>query len=116
MILAVRCVKTRFLQKFQVAGVRTRETSSASQILPLHLSPRCGAHSGKKETMRNGAMRNSRSRMHGGKATGAHWVDVTEGGHFVDRKAEAEAGPGDTIHIYSWMERDPEPTGATEAR
>jgi hypothetical protein len=40
--------------------------------LPIHQSKRCGAHSRRTEKpCRNGAMKNGRCRMHGGKATGA---------------------------------------------
>jgi hypothetical protein len=40
--------------------------------LPMHLSPRCGAHSRRTgKPCKNGAMANGRCRMHGGKATGA---------------------------------------------
>src|SRR5262249_9809038 len=40
--------------------------------LPMHLSPRCGAHSRRTgKPCRNGAMKNGRCRLHGGKATGA---------------------------------------------
>ena len=40
--------------------------------LPMHLSPRCGAHSTRSgKPCRNGAMKNGRCRMHGGKSTGA---------------------------------------------
>jgi hypothetical protein len=42
------------------------------QNLPMHLSKRCGAHSRRSgKPCRNGAMKNGRCRMHGGKATGA---------------------------------------------
>ncbi len=45
---------------------------SHQQPLPMHLSPRCGAHSRQTgNPCRNGAMANGRCRMHGGKATGA---------------------------------------------
>jgi hypothetical protein len=40
--------------------------------LPMHASPRCGAHSRRTgKPCRNGAMANGRCRMHGGKSTGA---------------------------------------------
>jgi uncharacterized protein YjcR len=40
--------------------------------LPIHESRRCGAHSRRSgKPCRNGAMKNGRCRMHGGKATGA---------------------------------------------
>jgi hypothetical protein len=39
--------------------------------LPMHLSPRCGAHARTTgQPCRNGAMKNGRCRMHGGKSTG----------------------------------------------
>jgi hypothetical protein len=44
----------------------------AMRPLPMHQSPRCGAHSRSSgKPCRNGAMKNGRCRMHGGKATGA---------------------------------------------
>jgi hypothetical protein len=40
--------------------------------LPMHASPRCGAHSRRTgKPCRNGAMANGRCRMHGGKSPGA---------------------------------------------
>ena len=40
--------------------------------LPMHQSPRCGAHSRRSgKPCQNGAVNNGRCRMHGGKATGA---------------------------------------------
>ena len=41
-------------------------------LLPMHRSPRCGAHSRRTgKPCRNPAMKNGRCRMHGGKSTGA---------------------------------------------
>jgi hypothetical protein len=41
-------------------------------LLPMHASPRCGAHSRRTgKPCRNGAMANGRCRMHGGTSTGA---------------------------------------------
>lgn len=40
--------------------------------MPMHLSPRCGAHSRRTgKPCRNPAMKNGRCRMHGGKSPGA---------------------------------------------
>ena len=40
--------------------------------LPMHQSPRCGAHSRRSgKPCQNGQMKNGRCRFHGGKATGA---------------------------------------------
>ena len=50
---------------------KNQEQPDAKQ-LPMHLSPRCGAHSRRSgKPCRNGAMKNGRCRMHGGKSTGA---------------------------------------------
>src|SRR5262245_42531675 len=52
--------------------VRQNRRIKPMQNLPMHQSPRCGAHSrGSGKPCRNGAMKNGRCRMHGGKATGA---------------------------------------------
>jgi hypothetical protein len=43
-----------------------------NKLLPMHQSKRCGAHSRRSgKPCRNGAMKNGRCRMHGGKSTGA---------------------------------------------
>ena len=52
--------------------VHQKSTIKPMQQLPKHLSNRCGAHSRRTgKPCRNGAMKNGRCRMHGGKSTGA---------------------------------------------
>jgi len=58
----------------QSGGVphRNHRVKPMNKLLPMHLSKRCGAHSRRTgKPCMNGAMKNGRCRMHGGKATGA---------------------------------------------
>jgi hypothetical protein len=51
---------------------KNQRNNPMQKQLPMHLSQRCGAHSRRSgKPCRNGAMKNGRCRMHGGKATGA---------------------------------------------
>ena len=48
------------------------DNNPMQNLLPMHLSPRCGAHSRRTgKPCRNPAMKNGRCRMHGGKSPGA---------------------------------------------
>lgn len=59
---------------------------------PIHLSPRCGAHSRRTgKTCRNPAMKNGRCRMHGGKAPGAPTGERNGNYRHGDRTQQAKA-------------------------
>lgn len=57
----------------QEGGVlKNQRNNPMHNPLPMHQSPRCGAHSRRSgQPCKNGAMKNGRCRMHGGKSTGA---------------------------------------------
>lgn len=59
--------------------------------LPMHRSPRCGAHSRRTgKPCRNGAMANGRCRMHGGKSAGAPKGERNGNYRHGDRTLEAK--------------------------
>jgi uncharacterized protein YjcR len=56
----------------ETGGGAAKSKDKPMHKLPMHQSPRCGAHSRRSgKRCENGAMRNGRCRMHGEKATGA---------------------------------------------
>jgi hypothetical protein len=60
--------------------------------LPMHASPRCGAHSRRTgRPCKNGAMANGRCRMHGGKSAGAPKGEANGNYRHGERTKQAKA-------------------------
>src|SRR5262245_7016680 len=77
----------------QTGVVRQKPRIKPMQNLPMHQSKRCGAHSRRTgKPCRNGAMKNGRCRMHGGKATGAPRAIGTRGSMEITRRERRLGG------------------------